>query len=92
MAISAHFRHRGFTPDKYDQAIRRLDESGEGHPAGRLYHVAVEADGEIEVFDLWESREALEKWGPDGFIPVLVDLGVELNPPAIHPVRNVIVG
>jgi hypothetical protein len=90
MAISAHFRHRGFTPEKYDEAIRRLDASGEDQPPGRLHHVAVEADGEIEVFDIWDSQEALEKWGPVGFVPVLLDLGVELHAPTIHPVRNVI--
>lgn len=44
------------------------------------------------MFDIWESQEALEKRGPDGFVPVLVDLDVELNPPTIHPVRNVIPG
>ena len=90
MAISAHFRHRGFTPEKYDEAIRRLDATGAGSPAARLYHAAIDADGEIEVFDIWESREALEKWGPEGFVPVLLDLGVELHPPEIHPVRNII--
>jgi hypothetical protein len=30
--------------------------------------------------------------GPQGFVPVLIDLGVELHPPTIHPVRNVIHG
>ena len=92
MAISAHFRHRGFTPAKYDEAIRRLDATGEGHPAGRLHHVAVDVDGEIEVFDIWESSEALQKWGPEGFVPILIELGVELHPPTIHPVHNVIPG
>jgi hypothetical protein len=92
MAISAHFHHRGFTAEKYDEAIRRLDADGEGHPAGRLYHVAVDSDGEIEVFDIWESQEALEKWGPEGFVPVLQELGVELLPPTFRPVHNVIEG
>jgi len=58
----------------------------------RLHHVAVDADGEIEVFDIWESPEALQKWGPEGFVPILIDLGVELHPPTIHPVHNVIPG
>ena len=92
MAISAHFRHRGFTPANYDEAIRRLDAAGEGHPAGRLHHVAVDVDGEIEVFDIWESPEALQKWGPEGFVPILIELGVELHPPTIHPIHNVIPG
>jgi hypothetical protein len=90
MAISAHFRYRGFTPEKYDEAIRRLDAAGEGSPAGRLHHAAIDADGEIEVFDIWESQDALEKWCPEGFVPVLLDLDVELHPPEIRPVRNII--
>ena len=92
MAISAHFRHRGFTPANYDEAIRRLDAAGEGHPAGRLHDVASDADGEIEVFDIWESPEALQRWDPEGFVPILIELGVELHPPTIRPVHNVIPG
>ena len=90
MAITAHFRHTGFTPEKYDEAIHRLDAAGHGAPVGRLEHVAFEVDGEIEVFDIWESQEALEAWGPEGFVPILLDLGVELHPPTIHPVHNAI--
>jgi len=92
MAIGAYFRHRGFTAEKYDETIRRLEAAGESAPPGRLSHVALEADGEIEVFDVWESQEALEAWGPEGFVPILIELGVELRPPTIHHVRNVIDG
>jgi hypothetical protein len=91
MAISAHFRHRGFTPAKYDETISRLDASGAGMPAGRLYHCALDVDGEIEVFDVWESQETLDAFGSE-FIPILTELGVELHPPTIWPVRNVIQG
>jgi hypothetical protein len=92
MASSPHFRHRGFTPAKYDETIRRLKAAGQGSPAGRLHHVALEADGEIEVFDIWESQEALEAFGPAGFVPILTEFGVELLPPTIRPVRNIIRG
>jgi hypothetical protein len=91
MAISAHFRHRGFTPEKYDEAIRRLEAAGHGKPAGRLISIAVEADGEIEVFAIWESPEALEAFG-SALVPLLQELGVEAHPPTIHPVRNIIKG
>jgi hypothetical protein len=89
MAISAHFQHRGFTPEKYDEVVRRLEAAGHGKPAARLVHIAVEADGEIEVFDIWESSEALGAFGA-AFMPHLQDLGVELRPPTIHPVHNTI--
>jgi hypothetical protein len=92
VALSVHFRNRGLTPAKYDEAMSRLDAAGHGKPAGRLYHSAFEADGEIEVFDIWESQEALEAFGPAGLIPVLTELGVGLNPPTIWPVRNTIQG
>lgn len=90
MAISAHFKHKGFTPEKYDETISRLNAAGNGTPPGRVEHVAIEANGEIEVFDIWESQEALEAWGPQAFVPILLQLGVELHPPTIHPVRNII--
>jgi hypothetical protein len=48
-------------------------------------------DGEIEVFDVWESQETLDAFGSE-FIPILTELGVELHPPTIWPVRNVIQG
>ena len=72
--------------------MQRLDAAGHAAPVGRLEHVAFEADGQIEVFDIWESQEALEAWGPEGFVPILLDLGVELHPPNIHPVHNTIHG
>lgn len=68
MAIGAHFKHRGFTPAKYDETISRLEAAGMGKPSGRLYHSALDANGEIEVFDIWESQEALEAFGPEGFV------------------------
>jgi hypothetical protein len=89
MAISVHFKHKGFTPDKYDQAVARLDAAGHGAPAGRLNHFALDANGEIEVFDVWESPQTLEAFGP-AFVPILTELGVELYPPTIWPVHNVI--
>ena len=91
MAISAHFRHSGFTPRKYDETVRRLDAAGLGAPTGRLNHCAFEADGEVEVFDIWESQQALDAFGPE-FVPILTELGVELHPPTIHHVHNTIQG
>ena len=84
MAISAHFKHKGFTPEKYDETISRLNAAGNGTPPGRLEHVAIEANGEIEVFDIWESQEALEAWGPQG---VRADPARARRraPPAHHP-------
>ena len=91
MAIGAQFAHRGFTPEKYADVVRRLEAAGHGKPAARIIHIAVEAKGNIEVFDIWESPESLEAFG-SAFMPLLQDLGVELHPPTIHPVHKILKG
>lgn len=91
MALGFYFTPSSFTKEKYDQAIKDLDAAGAGKPPGRLYHVALEADGLIQVFDIWESQEAFEAFGPT-LIPVLGALGVDSGEPRVAPVHNVIEG
>ena len=63
MALGIYFTPSSFTPAQYDDVIKRLIAAGAGAPAGRLYHVALETDGQIQVFDIWESDEALQAFG-----------------------------
>jgi len=91
MALGFYFTPKGFTKDKYDEAIRQLEASGAGAPDGRLHHFALEQDGEITVFDVWESQEKMEAFGAT-LIPVLGGLGVDPGQPMVQPVHNVIAG
>jgi hypothetical protein len=86
-----YFALTGFTPEKYDEAIRRLEAAGAGALAGRLQHFALETDGQIHVFDVWHSRESFDAFGP-ALIPVLTGLGVEPVAPTVSPVHNSIEG
>ena len=67
MALGFYFSPSGFTPENYDEAIRRLEEAGAGAPEGRSNHFALETNGEIQVFDVWESQEAFEAFGRRSF-------------------------
>jgi len=91
MALGIYFMHKGFTREKYDDAIRRLEAAGAGAPAGRTYHVALESEGAINVFDIWESQAAFDAFGPT-LVPILAELGVELSEPMVAEVHNVIEG
>jgi hypothetical protein len=92
MALGFYFVHSGFTPDKYNEAIRQLEAAGAGAPAGRTYHVALESNGEIQVFDIWESKEQFEVFGQT-LVPILTGLGIEMGPPPMPAhVHNVIQG
>jgi hypothetical protein len=91
MALGIYFVHVGFTPEKYDSVIRKLDEVGAGAPKGRTYHVALESDGAIQVFDIWESQEDFDAFGST-LVPILAEFGVELSEPMVANVHNVIRG
>jgi hypothetical protein len=91
MALGIYFAHGGFTPEKYAEALKALEAAGEGAPKGRSYHVALETDGSIQVFDVWESQEEFDAFGAT-LVPILSGLGVELGEPMVGTVHNVIRG
>jgi hypothetical protein len=91
MALGFYFVPAGFTQEKYDAAISQLAAAGAGAPEGRSYHVALESDGAIQVFDIWESQEAFDAFGAT-LMPIMSGLGVDPGPPMVARVHNVIAG
>jgi hypothetical protein len=91
MALGIYFVHEGFTPEKYASAIKQLEAAGSGAPKGRTFHVALESDGAIQVFDIWESQEDFDAFGAT-LVPILAELGVALKDPMVARVHNVIEG
>lgn len=92
MSILTVFDLHTMNVDKYNQAIKGLEEAGQGNPDGRLYHVAsVQKDGSITVTDVWKSAELLDKFGKT-LIPVLKKAGVEPVEPKVYPVQSYIQG
>lgn len=91
MALGFYFAHDGFTPEKYASAIKQLESAGAGSPKGRTLHVALESDGAIQVFDIWESQQDFEAFGGT-LMPILAELGVALNDPMVATVHNMIKG
>jgi hypothetical protein len=91
MALGIYFVHGGFTPEKYDQAIKKLEASGAGSPKGRTYHVALESNGEIQVFDIWESQADFDAFG-QVLVPILAEFDIKLGEPMVATVHNVMEG
>jgi hypothetical protein len=91
MALGMYFTPTGFTQDKYDETIGRLEAAGAGAPAGRTFHVALETNGEIQVFDVWETQEQFEAFGAT-LVPILGELGIDPGQPMVSRVHNVIEG
>ena len=91
MALGFYFTPSSFTTSAYDDVIGRLEAAGAGAPAGRLYHVALETDGQIQVFDVWDSEESFEAFGAT-LLPIMAELGADPGQPQVSPVHNIIEG
>jgi len=91
MALGFYFTPSGFTPAKYDEVIKALEAAGAGAPAGRQYHVALESDGQIQVFDVWDSQESFDAFGAT-LVPIMSKLGADPGEPSVAQVHNIIKG
>jgi hypothetical protein len=90
MALGFYFSPAAMTAQQYDLCIRKLEESGAGRPAGRLYHACFGTPDHLAVFDVWESQEAFDRFGAT-LMPILKEVGIEIPEPHVMAVHNVIV-
>ena len=91
MSLGFYFTPSSFTAADYDEAVSQLEAAGAGVPAGRLYHVALETDGQIQVFDVWDSQESFEAFG-ETLVPIMTALGADPGQPMVSKVHNIIQG
>ena len=91
MAISVYINPVSVTAAQYDEIVRRLDAAGAGKPAGRLYHACFGSGDKLQVFDIWESQQAFDKFG-ETLMPIVQEIGVDLGQPMVEPVHNLIQG
>ena len=89
MAFGLYFRPAGLTPAIYDDVVRQLEEAGAGFGSvpGRTFHCAMEVDGAIHVFDVYDSMEQFEKFGAT-LVPIMTKAGVDPGQPQVAIVHN----
>jgi hypothetical protein len=83
----------GLTRESYEETVRRVTggktqlESPADWPAeGLLVHTAGEAEGGFRIVDVWESEEAVQRFG-ETLMPVLQELGIEA-PLEVYPAHT----
>jgi hypothetical protein len=91
MALGFYFSPESFSHEQYDTCIQRLEEAGQGAPAGRLYHVAFEFGDGLHVFDVWDSQKSFEEFGKT-LVPIMEALGANPGAPQVSQVHNTIQG
>ena len=84
MVVAVQLDFRGTTLDRYDEVNERIGLLP-GGPASReeLFHWVTKTDDGFRVTDVWESRDAFEKFAHEKLGPLLHDVGIA-NPPEIQ--------
>jgi hypothetical protein len=91
MALGFYFKPQSFSKETYDEGLRRLEQAGAANPPGRTYHFAWVGQDGVEVFDVWESQEAFDKFG-ETLVPIMTELGADPGEPAVMEIHNSIAG
>ena len=91
MAIGIYFNPASMSAKQYDDVIKRLDAAGAGKPAGRLYHACFGSGDKLQVFDVWDSQQAFDKFG-ETLMPILQQVGLDAGQPMVEQVHNLIPG
>ncbi|HWC33473.1 MAG TPA: hypothetical protein VG650_01480 [Mycobacteriales bacterium] len=88
MSIGVYFNTK-MTLDQYREVHKRLDEAGDGNNPHRLHHSCFGPDGELMIFDVWDSPEAFQAFGAT-LMPILAEVGVDAGEPAVMPVHKLL--
>ena len=85
MAISVRFAEEPTSREKYDGVRKRLEDAGDWPPPGLIFQAA-QGDSDVEeVFEVWESREAFERFGSK-LMPLLDEVGINAGEPQVREV------
>jgi len=87
VAIAVYFHPKGMTLEQFNETHRRLDEVGAAEPQGRIHHSCFGEDGDLMVYDIWESPETFQAFGST-LMPILADIGVDPGEPAVLAIHR----
>jgi hypothetical protein len=57
--------------EMYEKVLAALRESGQDKPPERLFHMAVPTDDGFRVTEIWESHEAVDRYGEQVMRPTI---------------------
>ena len=79
------------TRRQYNTVLERLEEQiGDSSPDGWVFHVCYGDEGNLAVFEIWESKEAQEAFGTI-LMPIIKEVGIRMDvEPQTFPVERAV--
>jgi hypothetical protein len=87
--IGVYIVTKNMTVEQHTKGRAKLLEAGAPESAMKV-HSCFGEDGQLQVFDVWESQEAFDKF-LTYLGPIMQELGIELaGPPTIMPIVDLV--
>ena len=81
MPVAIEITFKGATLDQYDQILEKMGLTpGGSTPPGALFHWVAETDDGWHVVDVWESRDAFDRFAQEKIGPYSAEVGIESEP------------
>ena len=79
MSIVVRYHPASLTAEKYDATNQQFEAAGiEWPPDGLDYHVCFGTDGNLNVSEIWDSREQWQAFS-ERLMPLLGESGIEMS-------------
>jgi hypothetical protein len=94
MAVAVEMEFEGATLAQYERVMELMGlEPGGDAPPHALFHWATETDSGLHIVDVWETREAFDRFAEEQIGPHSATAGFP-NPPQLtfHEVHNYVHG
>lgn len=88
MAIAVLFTPASMNAAQYDDIIRRLEAVNAFPPPHLVSHTCFGAGDRLRVMDVWDNREAFDRFGQT-LLPLVHAAGVDPGVPEFFEVHNV---
>jgi hypothetical protein len=81
MAIAVEMNFPGATTEQYDQIRQKMGLTPNGPtPPGALFHWVAASDDGMRVVDVWETREAYDRFAQEQIGPYSAEVGITEAP------------
>jgi hypothetical protein len=81
MPVAVEMNFSGATVDQYDQIIEKMGLTpGGSTPPGAISHWAAKTDDGLRVVDVWETREAYDRFAQEKIGPYSQEAGITEAP------------
>ena len=79
MAIVVRYKPVSMTAEQYDATSEKLEAAGvPWPPEGLDHHICFGSEGNLNVSEIWDSREQWEAFG-EKMMPVLAENGIQFS-------------